>query len=100
MRVVVMLAYVVFSSGGRHTRCAFVTGVRTAALPISAFRGELLLPSPSGGCTRLYRPIPNCHPGQASVSERGPGPIAPLGVWPIHGSRLAPPQVARSGERR
>src|SRR3546814_5663617 len=50
-----------------------------------------LLPSPIGGCTRLYRPIPNCHPGQASVSERVPGPIAPLGVWPIHG---------RSEERR
>src|SRR3546814_10006420 len=28
------LAVVFFSSGGRHTRCALVTGVQTGALPI------------------------------------------------------------------
>src|SRR3546814_19017863 len=39
----------------------------------------------------------SCHPGQASVSERDPGSMAPLGVWPIHGSRLALPAVAWPG---
>src|SRR3546814_3523702 len=29
-----MVAYVFFSSRGRHTRCALVTGVQTCALPI------------------------------------------------------------------
>src|SRR3546814_3395473 len=30
-----LLAVVCFQSGGRHTRCALVTGVQTCALPIS-----------------------------------------------------------------
>src|SRR3546814_2546332 len=48
-----------------------------------------------GQATALH---PDRHPGQASVSERDPGPIAPLGAQPIHRSRLALPTVARSEE--
>src|SRR3546814_7224874 len=33
------LVLVFFSSRGRHTRCALVTGVQTCALPISPARG-------------------------------------------------------------
>src|SRR3546814_19696595 len=38
-------------------------------------------------------PYPDRHPGQASASERDPGPIAPPGAWPIHRSRLALPRT-------
>src|SRR3546814_153088 len=44
-------------------------------------------------------PAPDRHPGQASVSERDPGPIAPLGAWPIGRSRLALPPKASWGGR-
>src|SRR3546814_4344241 len=57
--------------------------------PSPARRRPVAGPLPVSGRGGTYgihtslSPDPDRRPGQASVSERDPGPTAPLGAWPI-----------------
>src|SRR3546814_4121747 len=57
-----------FPGGGRHTRCALVTGVQTCALPISdqaSLEGLNLVDLPAA----MAQPLKAALPGEASVAN-------------------------------
>src|SRR3546814_10312791 len=103
-----VLLFFFFSSRGRHTRCALVTGVQTCALPISdanlrAARAQYL---------------PQVRLSASAGAAISSALSDPVGIWSIGGSILAPlfqggrlqgqfdaataqrDQAARSAERR
>src|SRR3546814_953679 len=67
----VCLCYFFFSSRGRHTRCALVTGVQTCALPISS---EL---SP-GDSSKVVHRVPAALPKRRSCCASSCGLCALL----------------------
>src|SRR3546814_16618098 len=81
----------VCSSDLRHADAGGTGGVRVSfSSPLAGKRVHY---------TAIALPLP-VTPDKRASRERDPGPIAPPGAWPNHGSRLALPALAWPGVRK